>query len=86
MKSLIISFKSRNELYFFAKYLKENFVYSSIVNSPKGVASSCTLSIKTDFQNLEKVKSLLTKHQFKSFNGLFLIKQSNIGNQIFKIS
>lgn len=86
MKSLIISFKSRNELYFFAKYLRENFIYSSIINSPKGVASSCTLSIKTDFQNLEKVKKSLNKHSFKSFNGLFLMQQSSFGNQILKIS
>ena len=85
MKALLISFKSRNELYFFAKLLKENFVYSSIINSPKGVASSCTLSIKTDFHNLDKVKLLLNKHSFKTFNGLFLMQQTAWGNQLFKV-
>ena len=40
MKHLIISFKSRNELYSFARFIKSNNVFFSIINTPKSVGSS----------------------------------------------
>ena len=85
MKHLIISFKSRNELYGFAHLLKSNGIYLSIINSPKSIGSSCMLSIKTDYRNLGKISQLLRQHQPRSFLGLYSILSSNNGEQIFKL-
>ena len=85
MKYLIISFKSRNELYGFAKILKSYGIYLSIINSPKGIGSSCTLSIKTDFKNLTLITQLISQYHPKSFGGLFSIQQAFNGQQIFKL-
>lgn len=84
MKYLIISFKSRNELFGFARILKSNSVYLSIINSPKSIGSSCMLSIKTDFRNLNIVSQLIRRFQPKSFLGLYSIVSSTNGEQIFK--
>lgn len=85
MKHLIISFKSRNELYGFARVLKYNGIYLSIINSPKSIGSSCMLSIKTDFRNLGSVSQMLRRYQPKSFLGLYSIQSTNNGEQIFKL-
>lgn len=85
MKYLIISFKSRNELYGFARALKSYGVNLSIINSPKSIGSSCMLSIKTDFKNLNSVSHLLRQFQPKSFLGLYSTQSTNNGEQIFKL-
>ena len=86
MKYLIISFKSRNELYGFANAMKSNGISLSIINSPKGVGSTCLLSIKTDYKNLDKIYKILRHYNPKSFLGLYLINQSLNGEQILKLT
>ncbi len=85
MKHLIISFKSRNELYGFARILKSNTIYFSIINSPKSIGSSCMLSIKTDFINLNKISQLLRQHKPISFLGLYSVQSTAQGNQTLKL-
>ena len=85
MKFLILSFKSRNELYGFSKLLKSNGIFLSIINSPKSIASSCTLSIKTDFKYLSFITQLLRRYTPKSFLGLYTIQTNSNGEQIFKL-
>ena len=84
-KHLIIAFKSRNELYSFARILRSNNVFLHIINSPKSVASSCTLSIKADFRFLNTINQLLLQHQPSSFMGLYSAQSSLNGNQILRI-
>ena len=85
MKHLIISFKSRNELYGFARVLKSNGIYLSIINSPKGVGSSCMLSIKTEYKNFNTLSRLLRQYHPTSFVGLYSIQLTTNGEQIFKL-
>ena len=85
MKYLIIAFKSRNELYNFAKILKSNNIVINIINSPKVIASSCTLSIKTDFRFFNMIKNLLFHYQPKSLIGVFSIQPNNTGNQTIRL-
>jgi len=85
MKYLIISFKSRNELYAFAKILKSNGIYLSIINSPKSIGSSCMLSIKTDFKNLNLTNQLLLRYSPKTFLGLYSIQHSSNGDLVLKL-
>lgn len=85
MKHLIISFKSRNELYGFARVLKTNGINFLIINTPKSIGSSCMLSIKTDFRNLNLLSQILRQFQPKSFLGLFSVQSTSNGEQIFKL-
>ena len=85
MKYIIISFKSRNELYSFARLLKSNNIFVSIINTPKLVGSSCTLSIKTNFSNFSLVNQYLLRYQPKSFLGIYSVQQANNGEQILKL-
>ncbi|MBQ8615203.1 MAG: DUF3343 domain-containing protein [Clostridia bacterium] len=85
MKHLIIAFKSRNELYGFARILKSNNVFLSIINSPKTIASSCTLSIKADFRFLNTINQLLLRYQPRSFLGLFVVQSTSNGEQTLRL-
>ncbi|MBQ8615843.1 MAG: DUF3343 domain-containing protein [Clostridia bacterium] len=85
MKYLIIAFKSRNELYGFARALKNHGIFLSIINSPKSIGSSCMLSIKTDVTNLNTIKQSLMRYQPKSFLGLYLIQSADNGEQILRL-
>ena len=84
-KFLIISFKSRNDIYAFENILKQNYIFCSIINTPKGIGSSCTLSIKTNYNALSKITLLLKKANLKSFLGLYSLTQNEFGNQIYKL-
>ena len=55
MKALIISFKSRNDIFSFSRLLRENNISNSTINTPKNIGSPCSLSIKCSFNNLEKI-------------------------------
>ena len=85
MKNLIITFKSRNELYNFANILKRHGIVVSIINSPKSIGSSCMLSIKTDFKNLNLISQILRQVKLRSFLGLYSIQITNNGEQTLRI-
>lgn len=85
MKHIVIAFKSRNELYTFARILKSNNVILKIINSPKTIASSCTLSIKIDYGFLNIINQLLLRYQPKSFLGLYLIQSTQNGEQTLRL-
>ena len=85
MKQLIISFKSRNELYSFARMLKSNNLFISIINTPKSIGSSCTLAIKTEYKNLNLISSLLNRFNPQSFLGVYSFVSTSNGNQIFRL-
>ena len=85
MKHIVIAFKSRNELYTFARILKSNNVFLNVINSPKTIASSCTLSIKTDYRFLSTVNHLLLRHQPSSFLGLYSVQSTSNGEQILRL-
>ncbi len=84
-KFLIISFKSRNDIYAFENILKQNYIFCSIINTPKNIGSSCTLSIKTNYNVLNQITNLLKKSNLKSFLGLYSLTQNEFGNQISKL-
>lgn len=59
MKYLIISFKSRNDTISFFNILKSHNIFCSIINTPKIIGTSCSLSIKTNIDSLSKVRKLI---------------------------
>ena len=85
MKFLLISFASRNDVYSFSNILKRNNISIRIINTPKAVGSSCTLSIKTNFENFQHIAQLLNIYKPKSFQGVYSINNSNYGSQAIKL-
>ena len=77
MKTLIITFKSRNQLLNFAKILKQNQIQYSIINTPSNISSNCTLSLSIPRILYNKILHLLKQYQPNGFLGLFLIDKNN---------
>lgn len=85
MKYLIISFKNRNNLMTFNRILTNRGIVTSIINTPRRVAISCGLSIKTDLRNLTTVINILNQNNFSDFIGIFLFERFEGHEQIRKI-
>ena len=85
MKHLIISYKSRNDLYGFSKTLKTHNIKHIIINTPRLIASSCMLSIKTDFSNYYTISHLLTNFKTGSFLGMFKFESSINGDEVVRL-
>lgn len=77
MKHLIISFNSRNSLYAFAKILRSNNISVSIINTPRSIAISCGLSIKTNFIHLNLISNLIKQVNISGFIGIFIQTSNN---------
>ena len=76
--NLLIVFQSRNSLYSFAKFLKSNGMNINIINTPNSVSTSCTLSIKTDFKNLDRILSMINGKKVSGMIGIYSISK-NLG-------
>lgn len=71
MKNLIISFKTRNSLYAFSKTLRASGISVSIINTPRNIAISCGLSIKTELRHFSIASTLLKQSNLIDFIGIF---------------
>lgn len=76
--NLLIVFLSRNSLYSFAKFLKSNGMNINIINTPNSISTSCTLSIKTDFKNLNRILSMINGKKVSGMIGIYSISK-NLG-------
>lgn len=85
MKKLIISFKSRNDVFSFSRLLQQNGISSSTINTPAKIGSSCSLSLRCDAQYLPKIKNLLYQAKPNSFKGLFLLSINQQSEQIVRL-
>lgn len=85
MNYLIISFKNRNGLMAFNKMLTSNGIFTSVINTPRTIAVSCGLSLKTDYKNLKYVINLLQIATPVGFTGLYLYNRTNGYEQIRQV-
>lgn len=85
MKYLIVSYKSRNSLYAFAKILRQMGIASTIINTPRNIALSCGLSLKVNFAYLNQVASLIRSANLQGFWGLFLLTKTSTHDQIERL-
>ncbi|MFQ6752171.1 MAG: putative Se/S carrier-like protein [Clostridia bacterium] len=81
MKYLLISFKSRNSIMKFSKTLSNRGIPNNTINTPKTIGSTCTLSIKADFQYYNQILSLLKLLKIEGFLGLFMIEKTGLVEQ-----
>lgn len=85
MKYLIISFKSRNSTYEFNKLLKLRGVFSSVINTPKSISSSCSLGVKTDYKNYNIIFNLIKTLKPTTLIGMFIVEESGFSQNIVRV-
>ena len=77
MKHLIVSFKYRNSIYAFAKILRTNGIAVNIINTPRSIAISCGLSLKTEMKYFSVISTLIRQTKLDGFVGIFSEKKLN---------
>lgn len=82
MKYLVITFKNRNNLMSFNQLIHSRGINTSIINTPRSVAVSCGLSIKTELNNYNTILNMLKSYMPEGFTGLFAFQRVNGHEQI----
>ena len=76
----LITFLSRSQNYEFASLIHSYGGTAKIINTPRQIVSSCSLSVKTDNNGFQIAQIIFKRRCFDSFNGSYKVKQ--IGHQI----
>lgn len=72
-------FLNRTETIRFERELKRNGVNAMVVSTPKGLGSSCSVSVKFYLKNVLKANQILLLGGYKSFNHFFKIVSGKYG-------
>lgn len=78
MGYIIAVFKSRNETLYFANMLRQNNIFSSIINTPKEAGQACGISVRFDKRFVSFAKGLLLSRPFRAFSGFYML--TNLSN------
>ena len=78
-------FSSRNETLYLAKILLANGYRAGVVNTPKDAGLACGISVKFEERNLPSIKMLISSKPFRSFVGLYRVKDCGNRNSYEKI-
>ncbi len=73
-------FLNRNETLKFNTALKRFGVNSTVVSTPKGLGSSCSVSVKFYFKEIQKANYVLNLGGYKTFNYFIKIVSRKNGN------
>ena len=79
MEFLIIAFRSREESAKFNRLLLSSGIKSTLIPTPKEAGLSCGISVRVGLNNFLAVKTLLNITNFKTFTGVFKVK--NLGGK-----
>lgn len=85
MKTIIVAFKSRNNLQLFAKIMRTHSIPIEIISTPRSVSISCGLSVKTDYRYLNTIINLLHVSNLDGFLGIYLIERQGLRQQTQKL-
>ena len=66
----IISFRSRTSTMAFSRILKQFNIPNSIINTPNGISSSCSLSVQVEL-DLQTIRTILFRSNIKDYIGVF---------------
>lgn len=72
-------FNNRNSTMKFSQALKQNNIYNNVINTPRGLGSSCSVSVKFDLRDIRIASYLLRKGHFTSF--VNFVKVTNLGRR-----
>ena len=71
MNYIVIVFSSRKDATAFYDALLTNGYNANIINTPRALAMSCGISVKTTPNAIYAVRALLASRDFSSFAGIF---------------
>lgn len=79
-------FTNRSETIRFCSQLKQQSLNSMVISTPKGLGSSCAISVKFYYKNLNKAGNILRVGGYRSFTNFFKIinKRNNICYEVVK--
>lgn len=69
----------------FAKILKNYGLNANIINTPKAISTSCGLSIKTEYRNIDFISQLISSKRVNNIIGVFLLNKTNFGDQVNRL-
>ena len=85
MKYLLISFKTKNSVYSFSNKLKLFNISNQIINTPSSISKSCSLSLRTNLNNLSIVTKILLNSNYNDVIGIFSIEISAFDERIKRL-
>ena len=71
----VVSFRSRNDAYSFFNILISQGIPSKIIDTPKEILSSCSLSLQFDTAYMDKVRLIESRIKYASFVGFFRVTE-----------
>lgn len=86
MEYILIQFRSRSQSAEFATILQSYNVKAMLVNTPRQIVSSCSVSVRTDSAGLEKAKFILSRRKFDSYQGIYKVQQSGFYISVTQIA
>lgn len=78
-------FSSRNETLYLAKMLISNGYRASVINTPKEAGLACGISVKFEERNLSNVKMFISSKPFRSYAGIYRVRNYDNRNNYEKI-
>ncbi|MEG1499983.1 MAG: putative Se/S carrier-like protein [Clostridia bacterium] len=82
MSKILATFRSRSETLSFASIVKSYGVMVEIVSTPRSCNVTCGISAKFDSYFVEEAKEILSRRNFTTFAGLYLILENNYSKEI----
>ena len=74
MNYILATFRSRNETFAFAKYLKSNGIQAGIINTPSQISQQgCSLCVRIQYNALAIAQRLIKEARFQTFNGFYIM-------------
>ena len=77
-------FLNRNEIMQFINLLKRNKVMVTMVSTPKGLGSGCSVAAKFFYKDIDIAKKILYANNFKTFSNFFKLRTKN-NHAVFEV-
>ena len=77
-------FLNRNETMQFINMLKRNRIMVTLVSTPKGLGSSCSVSAKFLFKDIEIARKILRLGNYRTFSNFFKLRTKN-NHAVFEV-
>ena len=82
---IIVVFENRTSTLLFSRDLRALHIPSMIVNTPRGIATSCGISVELDERFLKTVYALVTKNKYTLFKGVNRVVRYSMGTRYIKL-
>ena len=85
MKYLFINFTNKTSLYTFCKILKNFQINYSIINTPRSISKSCSLSLKINTEYLGSLLNIIKTSHIQDVTGIFLLERKGFDERISRL-